>query len=74
MVHGSVSNVAGRECSVWGPYFCANFTRPPPLPLHYPSFVLSLFDGEASPRELPKTCPWKPQNRVHATVSAIRTH
>ena len=36
--------------------------------------VLSLFDGGISPKELPKTSPWKLQNRFGATLSAIRTY
>ena len=62
MVHGSVSNVTGRECSVWRPVFLSEFHAPPPPrtptpPPPYASLILSLSDGEASPRELPKSHP-----------------
>ena len=38
------------------------------------ALVLSLFNGEASPTELPQTSAWKAQIRAHATLSAIRTY
>ena len=73
MIHGSVSNGAGREVTVRRSYFCPNFIMAllwPP----YGTLMLGLFDGEASPRELPNTTPWKPQNRFRATMSTIHTY
>ena len=53
--------LAGRELQCGGPYFCLNFTSPPPLPPtsppHLPSFVFGPLPSITAPSRPPKCSP-----------------